>query len=567
MRSTALILVGVLMGGCVNTTRMGQTEGVVNDTITHVAAARHGMVTSDAPLATEVGVRVLQSGGNAIDAAVATAFAMAVVYPEAGNIGGGGFLVTRLADGQAAALDFREVAPLKASRDMFLDAQGNVTRKSLIGHLASGVPGAVAGLYEAHQRYGSKPWKELLQPAIDLAANGFLVDRHLARAIAADQRLKDFPASAKLLMPGGTAPVEGARLYNRDIAKTLRRIADRGRDGFYKGETADLIVAEMQRGGGLISHEDLERYQPEWRTPITFNYRNHTVISMAPASSGGVTLALIANILEGYDLRALGAQSAERYHLIAEAERRAFADRNYFLGDPDFVQIPLTMLLSRQYAAERRASISLDHATPSAQIEHGTAPREGMHTTHFSVVDDMGNAVALTTTLNELHGSAVTIEGAGFLMNDEMDDFTSKVGVPNLFGLVQGEANAIAPGKRMLSAMTPTIVVDPNGRTLLVTGARGGPRIISAVFEIISNVLDHQLGLPEAVTAPRIHHQHLPDVLYAESGVSEAVQNQLRAMGHKVENRTVATAPTILRVGDRWVGMPDPRSGGLAKGY
>lgn len=564
-----LLLIPLLQTGCMNQTKQGQTEGVGSIAATpEVATGQHGMVTSDAPLATEVGLRVLQNGGNAIDAAVATAFALAVVYPEAGNIGGGGFLVARLRDGSKIALDFREAAPGKATRDMYLDADSNVTDKSLVGHLASGVPGSVAGLWEAHRKYGSKPWHELLQPAIDFAQDGFIVDDHLSRAIAADDRLRDFPASARLLLRDGMAPAPGTRIDNPDLAATLRRIAERGRDGFYKGETADLIVAEMQRGGGLITHEDLAKYEPKWRQPVTFLYRGHQIISMAPASSGGITLAIMANILDGYNLRELGPSSAQRYHLVAEASRRAFADRNHFLGDPDFVKIPVEKLLSPQYAADWRATISRDRATPSLSVKAGVAPSEPTQTTHFSVVDALGNAVGLTTTINELHGSAVTVTGAGFLLNDEMDDFTSKVGVANMFGLVQGEANSIAPGKRMLSAMTPTIVVDRAGNTLLVTGARGGPRIISAVFQIISNVLDHEMTLPQAVTAPRIHHQHLPDTLFHESGLDETALAGLRQIGHITLRRGgIGSAPTILRVGGQWTGMADTRSGGKALGY
>ena len=569
----AVVLVSIGTGGCISGTQMGQTEGgrAADTLVGKVASARHGMVATDAALGTAVGVRVLKSGGNAIDAAVATAFAMAVIYPEAGNIGGGGFIVARLADGSSTALDFREAAPLAASHDMYLDDQGNVTNKSLVGYLASGVPGSVAGLWEVHKRYGSKPWRELLAPAIALAQNGFIVDEHLAHAIANDKRLADFPASARLLLTDGHAPAAGSRWSNPELAAVLRRIAEQGRDGFYKGETADLIVAEMKRGGGLITHEDLERYQAKWRAPIEFSYRGHHIISMAPASSGGITVALMANILNGYDLHALGARSAQRFHLIAEASRRAFADRNSFLGDPDFVKIPADMLLSQDYAQKQRATISREHATPSAQIRPGlTAAAEGNQTTHMSFVDGKGNAVALTTTLNELHGSGVTVTGAGFLLNDEMDDFTAKVGVANMFGLVQGEANAIAPGKRMLSAMTPTIVLDKSNQVMMVTGGRGGPRIISAVFQIISNVLDHGMKLPEAVTAPRIHHQHLPDILYHEKHAFDAAtEKQLVEMGHHVAEREgyIATAPTLLRAGDHWTGMADPRSGGLAEGY
>ena len=570
-RSVNLLAVSLaLMTACAPSTQMGQTEGrpTTDTLIGRVASAPHGMVATDAALATNVGVQMMKSGGNAADAAVATAFAMAVVYPEAGNIGGGGFIVAHFSNGNDAALDFREVAPLKATRDMYVDANGDVTKKSLI---ASGVPGSVAGLWEFHKRYGTKPWRQVLHPAIELAKNGFIVDEHFAHAIANDARLKNFAGSSKLLLPNGAPPVVGSRWRNPELAATLQRIAEHGRDGFYKGQTADLIVAEMQRGGGLITHEDLAAYQPKWRSPIEFDYRGHHVVAMPPASSGGITLAIMCNILDGYDLKSLGARSAARYHLVAEASRRAFADRNQLLGDPDFVHIPTDMLLSSQYAAQQRATISPDHATPSAEIRPGLGQvLEGTQTTHMSFVDGAGNAVALTTTLNELFGSAVAVSGGGFMLNDEMDDFTSKVGVPNMFGLVQGAANAIAPGKRMLSAMTPTIVLGHDGKPLLITGARGGPRIISAVYQIMSNVLDHDMTLPDAVVMPRIHMQHLPDILYHERNAFDAVtRDSLEKMGYHVALRDgyIGAAPTLLRIGSHWTGMADPRSGGLAAGF
>jgi gamma-glutamyltranspeptidase/glutathione hydrolase len=536
------------------------------------ARAPRAMVVTDAPLATAVGVDVLRAGGNAVDAAVATAFALAVVYPEAGNIGGGGFMVAYFADGRTAALDFRERAPLAATRDMYLDERGEPTDRSITGHLAAGVPGAVAGLWAAHQRFGTKPWRELLEPAIRLARDGFAVDSHFAAAIRNDSaRLARFPASAALFLPGGRPPRPGDTWRNPDLAAVLERIAERGPAGFYEGETADLIVAEMQRGGGIITHEDLRSYEPRWREPIEFRYRGRRIISMPPPSSGGITLALIANILENDDLGRLGWSTAPTLHLVAEAMRRAFADRNHFLGDPDFVEIPRARLLSREHAAAWRATISRERATPSSEIVAGAVPvEEGAHTTHFSIVDPEGNAVALTTTINELFGSAVTVTGAGFLLNDEMDDFASKPGAPNMYGLVQGEANAIEPGKRMLSAMTPTIVLDEQDRPWLVTGARGGPRIITAVFQVLSNVVDHGLDLTAAVTAPRIHHQHLPDVLfYEEGGLAPETVRALEALGHTVQPRSgyIGNAPSILRQGDVWVGVPDPRVGGSAAGF
>jgi gamma-glutamyltranspeptidase / glutathione hydrolase len=533
--------------------------------------AASAMVVSDAALATEVGVQVMRDGGNAVDAAVATAFALAVVYPEAGNVGGGGFMVARLADGTTAALDFREKAPLAAHRDMFLDAGGNLTDRSVVGHLASGVPGAVMGLWVAHQRFGSRPWADLLEPAIRLAAEGFAVDAHVAGTLRTRAaRLSRFEGSAALFLPDGEPLQEGSLWRNPDLAGVLRRIADRGAAGFYEGETADLIVAEMRRGGGIITHEDLRSYRAEWRTPVQFTYRGHRILSMPPASSGGITLAIMANVLEGYPLDRLGWHSDAALHLTAEAMRRAFADRNHFLGDPDFVEFPEEWLISQAYAAQLRGTIDRQQATPSQQVRPGLGEAvEPEHTTHFSVVDPFGNAVALTTTINSLYGSAVTVSGAGFLLNNEMDDFAAKPGAPNQFGLVQGEANAIEPGKRMLSAMTPTIVLDRNGEVLMVTGARGGPRIISAVFQVISNVLDYGMDVATAVRTPRIHHQHLPDVLYYErDGLADHLMDQLRLMGHAVEPRpTVGTAPSILRRGTTWTGSADPRTGGLGAGF
>jgi gamma-glutamyltranspeptidase/glutathione hydrolase len=574
-----LWLTAVVLAAC--TTAPSQTSGAADvaaqvpatwpHTDVRATEAANALVATDAPLATDVGVRVLRAGGNAVDAAVATAFALAVVYPEAGNIGGGGFMVVRMANGTTAALDFREKAPLAATRDMYLDSAGNVTDRSLIGHLASGVPGSVMGLREAHSRFGKKPWAELIAPAIRLAEEGFVIDDKLATSVAdAAVRLRRFDASAALFLPAGVPLAANTRWRNPDLAAVLRRIATRGPAGFYEGETADLIVAEMRRGGGMITHEDLKRYRVEWRDPVVFDYRGHRIISMPPASSGGITLALIANVVEGYPLRELGWHAPAALHVTAEAMRRAFADRNHFLGDPAFVQFPRDMLVSQAYADRVRATIDRARATPSLDIRPGLVQgAEPEHTTHFSIVDANGNAVALTTTINELYGSAVTVQGGGFLLNDEMDDFAAKPGVPNMYGLVQGEANAIQPEKRMLSAMTPTIVLDRNGRVLMITGARGGPRIITAVFQVISNVIDYGMDVAKAVAAPRIHHQHLADVLYFErNGLPEDVLAALEALGHRVEARgPIGTAPTILRRGRVWTGVPDPRTGGSAAGY
>jgi gamma-glutamyltranspeptidase/glutathione hydrolase len=534
-------------------------------------SAPAAMVATDAPLATEVGVQVMRDGGNAVDAAIATAFALAVVYPEAGNLGGGGFMVTRMANGTSASLDFREKAPLAATRDMYLDDDGDLSDRSVLGHLASGVPGAVMGLWEAHRRFGSKPWPDLLAPAIALSRDGFIVDSAFAGSVAAAaSRLSQFEGAAALFLPNGEPLQAGTHWVNPDLARVLQRIADHGPAGFYEGETADLIVAEMERGGGIITHDDLRRYRAEWRDPVEFEYRAHRVVSMPPASSGGITLAIMANILDSHPLDSLGWHSAESLHLIGEAMRRAFADRNHFLGDPDFVQVPRDMLVSQEYADRLSDTIDPDRATSSLDVRPGPVEHpEPVHTTHFSIVDQAGNAVALTTTINELYGSSVAVSGAGFMLNNEMDDFAAKPGSPNMFGLVQGEANAVQPGKRMLSAMTPAIVLAPDGRVLLVTGARGGPRIITAVFQVMSNVIDHAMDVGQAVHAPRIHHQHLPDVLFFErDGLPDQVVRQLEAMGHTVEARGgIGTAPTILRSNGVWTAVVDPRTGGRAAGF
>jgi gamma-glutamyltranspeptidase/glutathione hydrolase len=536
------------------------------------ASGREGMVVSDQPLATEVGLAVLQDGGNAVDAAVATAFALAVALPSAGNIGGGGFMVAHV-NGESHALDFRETAPAAASRDMYLDAKGETGDRSLTGHLASGVPGSVAGLYAAHQKLGSKPWASLVAPAIRLAEDGVDVDAYAARTLSSEaSRLARFPASAALYVPGGTPLPVGARLRNPDLARTLRRIAEQGRDGFYTGETAALIVAEMTRGQGLITAKDLATYEARWRTPVSFTYRGHPIVSMPPPSSGGVTLALIAQQLDAYDLKALGWHSPEALHLMAESMRRAFAVRNEVLGDPDVVTFDQPALLAPSFSTQLRSTITPGKATPSIEVKGRPAPYESKQTTHFSVTDGKGNAVALTTTINGWFGSAVTVAGAGFLLNNEMDDFAAKPGTPNMFGLVQGEANAIAAGKRMLSAMTPTIVLDAERRPLLVTGASGGPFIITTTFQTISNYLDYGLGVSALLRAPRMHHQHLPDSLFAElSGFDAATVDALRRYGHTVRDPNEvdggSVSATIERRDGMWFGQSDPRITGLAKGY
>jgi gamma-glutamyltranspeptidase/glutathione hydrolase len=509
----------------------------------------------------------MRQGGNAIDAAVATGFALAVTYPEAGNLGGGGYMVIRMADGRTAALDYRETAPLAATRDMYVGANGKLTGESVIGPKASGVPGAVAGMMEAHRKYGVLPISKVLAPALRLASEGFVVDSTLFRSISAETyRIGSF-AGKSVFLPNGAPPPIGSRLVQPQLARTIKLIADSGSAAFYRGSIADSIAAEMQRIGGLITKEDLARYRPIWREPIRGSYRGYSLISMPPSSSGGTTVTEMLNILEAYGRPApLG--SAERVHALASASQRAFIDRNSKLGDPAFVKVPLATLTSKTYAKAIAKSISRNRAEATTQLASDLG--EGTETTHYSVVDPLGNAVATTTTLNDLYGSGVFVTGAGFFLNDEMDDFTARPGTPNLYGLIQGAANSIAPGKRMLSAMSPTIVLDPKGNLLLVTGARGGPRIISATAQIILDVIDHRMSLSDAMSAPRIHHQALPDSIRVETGgIRPAVLARLREMGHHVyELRSgIASASSIMRVKGGYEGMDDPRSRGGASGF
>ena len=516
--------------------------------------ATNGMVVSTDELASQVGVDVLRSGGNAMDAAVAVMFALAVVNPEAGNLGGDGFLVLRTAEGETAALDFRARAPFASTRDMYLGDDGEVTEDVVVGHLSVGVPGTVDGMWEVHQRFGRLEWATLLDPAIELAG-GFPVRPRFLNSLgdAMVAALQAFPASAEQFLPrGGRPPAVGDTLRQPDLARTLRRLRDLGRDDFYLGETADLIVAEMERGGGILTRRDLAEYQAVWREPVAFEYRGHTVISMPPPSSGGVTMAQTAGMLERYDLASRGWQSAQTIHLHAETWRRGYADRNHYLADPDFVEMPLERMTSAAYARERGATISLDAATPSSDVGPGlegapseagtsqsaTVPGEGDNTTHYSIVDSEGNAVSVTTTVNSWYGSKVTVTGAGFILNNDMDDLAAKPGSANQFGLVQGENNAIEPGKRMLSSMSPTIVLTPDGELGMVTGTPGGATIITTVFQTISNVVDFGMDVVEAVQAPRVHHQHLPDRIFYEAGaLAPETVSRLEALGHVVVER------------------------------
>ncbi|HXY20095.1 MAG TPA: gamma-glutamyltransferase [Gemmatimonadales bacterium] len=528
--------------------------------------ARHGMAAADHPVSSQVGAEILRRGGNAIDAIVAVAFAHAVVEPAAGNLGGGGFLVYRRRDGRSFALDFRETAPAAATRDMFVDSAGRVTDASWLGPLSVGVPGSVAGLWEMHRRFGRLPWRDVVAPAVALARDGHVVDQPRADMLRDDQRLLErYESTARLWLPGGRPYQAGDTLRQPELAATLQLIADSGARVFYRGRIAGLIVAEMRRDGGLITAEDLDRYRPRWRTALRGRYRGHEIITMPPASSGGATLIQALNILAGFRLGPFG--SVRERHLLIEAERRAFLDRNTLLGDPAFVTMPLRRLTSPAYAARQRRSIRRDRATPTG----GPALREGPHTTNYSVVDARGNAACLTTTLNHGFGSKIVVGGAGFFLNNEMDDFTAQPGAVNTMGLQQlGQANAVAPGKRPLSSMTPTIVLDRRGRLELVLGSEGGAMIITAVLETIVNVVDHRMTLAEAVAAPRVHHNALPDSVATEpDGLPPDVRAQLEAMGHHFYAHPWYFATvTAVRVGRGGLeGVADPRLPSRAAGY
>ncbi len=536
------------------------------DDSVRVASGSSAVVASGNIIASQVGLDVLRRGGNAVDAAVAVGFAMAVVDPEAGNIGGGGFMLIRLNDGSVHFLDYREQAPGRATRDMFLDSAGHATGQSQVGHLASATPGTVLGLAEAHRQFGKRPWAELVDPAVRLARDGFVVDQKRSRSIRGDSaKIARFPVSAAIFLPGGRVPSPGDTLVQADLARTLEAIRDRGADGFYKGWVAESLAAEMRRGGGLIDLDDLERYRVIWRAPISFRYREHVIYGAPPVSSGGLTMGMMFNVLGGWP-RVPPFGSAELLHLEVETMRRAYMLRNSTIADPAFVDVPDQRLLSVALADSLRASINLARATPTLSGDNvaGTGS-----TTHFSVVDADGNAVANTTTINDLFGSGVTVSGAGFLMNDIMDDFTTAPGRENSWGLIQGEVNAIAPYKRPLSSMSPTIVLGPDGRLLMVLGSRGGATIITQVYHVVANVIDHRMRLADAVAMPRAHHQALPDAIRADKdGFLAPVLDTLRAMGHEVRVANPGgDVEAIMREDGTWHGVSDPRSGGGSVGY
>lgn len=550
---------GILFSGCVG----GQT-GRNNS-----GQYKNGMVVSAHPAASRVGLDILKKGGNAVDAAVAVQFALAVVYPDAGNIGGGGFLVYRSAEGELAALDFREKAPGKASRDMYLDSAGNViTEKSIFGHLAAGVPGSVDGMVKAHARFGKLSWTEVVQPALDLAKNGFPITESQAEEFAEMQeQIKKFNPDKTYFIKDKW--VKGDVWVQEDLAKTLQLIRDKGREGFYAGEVADHIVAEMIAGGGLISKEDLKNYQAQWREPLVGNYKEYKIITMPPPSSGGIALLQLLSSVEEYPVKRYGFNSDSSMQLMIEAERRVYADRATHLGDPDFYKVPQKYLVNPIYSKYRMSNFSWEKATLSSDIKAGEVPKESEETTHFSIVDREGNAVAVTTTLNGGYGSMVFVKGAGFLLNNEMDDFSVKPGTPNMFGLLGGEANAIQPGKRMLSSMTPTIL-EKNGDLFMVVGTPGGSTIITSVFQIILNTIEFDMGMQSAVNAKRFHHQWLPDeVVVEKGGLDSLVKIKLEKKGYKFrERRAIGRVDAILKT--QWgyyEGGADPRGDDTKLGW
>lgn len=530
--------------------------------------ADSAIVSTAHPLASEVGLAVLRDGGNAIDAAVAVHLALAVVYPAAGNIGGGGFLVYRSGDGQeVAALDFREKAPAKAHRDMYLDAEGNVINgKSTEGHLAAGVPGSVEGCWQMFQKYSKlKDWKRLVQPAIDLAEKGFHITKAEANGLN-EYKLgfikNNTQSCAFVKKDTAQAWQVGDLLIQPELAETLKRIRDQGRDGFYKGKTAELVAAEMQRGAGWITTKDMADYHAVWRKPMLGKYRGYDLISMPPPSSGGIALFQLLETVEPYDLGKMGFHSPEHIHLITEAERRVYADRAKHLGDADFYAVPVANLLDSSYIRQRFANFDPQKATPSSAIQGGTFTKESPQTTHYSIVDAEGNAVAITTTLNGGYGALTVVGGAGFLLNNEMDDFSAKPGVPNLYGALGGDANAILPDKRPLSSMTPTIVTK-DGQLFMVVGTPGGTTIITSVFQVITNVIDFKMNMTEATHAKRFHSQWYPDELYLEKGAAnEATRKKLEAMGHKiVEWSGIGLVESIMRRKDQKLeGVADNRA-------
>ena len=559
--------------------RSGGRSGVALAASREPVRARHGMVASTSKLASQVGVEVLRRGGNAVDAAIAVAFALAVVYPAAGNLGGGGFMMIRLRDGRTTAIDYREMAPAAANRNVYLDERGELKKGeggSLIGYRAPGVPGTVAGMELALKKYGSGKltWAQLVEPARRLAADGFQLPYNLARGMKANaNELGLYPESKKIYLNGGSFWNEGDVWRQPELAATFARMQRFGPHEFYEGQTARLIAADMRAHGGLITLEDMKNYVAKEREPLRSTYRGFEVISMPPPSSGGAVLIEMLNILEGFDLRHMGASSSERYHVETEAMRRAFADRAEYMGDADFVNVPVAGLIDKAYAERLRRGIKMERASTSAEVKAGQPTgAEEEETTHFTVLDADGNCVSNTYTLNDSFGSKVVMKGTGVLMNDEMDDFAAKPGTPNMFGLIQGERNAVAPRKRPLSAMTPTFVLRKDGSLWFAVGSPGGPTIINTVLQVITNIIDFDMNIQQAVDSPRIHHQWLPDeIVYEPFGMSADTFRALEERGHKITQkpRYMGDAQGIMieeKTGVR-LGASDPRSFGEPVGY
>jgi gamma-glutamyltranspeptidase/glutathione hydrolase len=543
------------------------------------ARGKRAMVASQHELASRIGADVMKRGGNAIDAGIAVALALAVVYPEAGNLGGGGFMLIRFKDGRTTAIDYREMAPAAANRDIFVNEKGEVIKgegSSTVGYRAAGVPGTPAGLEMAFNKYGSKKisWAELVEPARKLAQDGYVLSYRLANLFKAyKDSLEKYPDSKRIFLNDGNFYEEGDVLKQPELARTLERIKKSGARGFYTGETARLIAEDMRANNGLITLEDLKNYQAKERTPLRGTYRGHEIISMPPPSSGGIVLLQALNVLENYDLRSMGHNSSKKYHILAETLRRSFADRAEFMADPDFAIVPVADLIAKSYAAKRGATIDSTKATKSADIRHGEiAAKESMDTTHFTVADPDGTIVSNTYTINDLYGSRVTAKGTGVLLNDEMDDFAARPGKPNMFGLIQGERNAVQPKKRPLSSMTPTIVMRKDGSVWFAVGARGGPRIITAVLQTVVNMIDHDMNIQQAINAPRIHHQWFPDEILAEPyGMSPDTRIALESLGHNFSDKPgfIASATGIEieeKTGVR-LGAIDARSDGAAIGF
>ena len=533
--------------------------------------AKNGMVVSSSKISSLVGSDILKKGGNAVDAAVAVGFALTVTYHSAGNIGGGGFMVIHLKEGKSTTIDFRETAPLKAFRDMYLDMNGNYDSSlSSESATSTGVPGSVAGLLYVLEKYGTMSLKDVIQPAIDLAENGFILEPKVAESFAAEKKnFYKYPSSRKIFFKNDNELYgEGDLMKQPDLAKTLRLIRDNGKDGFYKGETAELLIKQINLNGGYITQKDLDDYKPVEREPVKGTYRGFEIISMPPPSSGGIALIEMLNVLENYKFRKEDWGSSSYIHKIVEVMKYAYADRTEYLGDPDFVMVPMNQLISKRYARSVFEKIT-EMATPSSEIKHGdfTNFHESDQTTHYSIYDKYGNAVSTTTTLNSSFGNKIIVDGAGFLLNNEMDDFSAKPGVPNQFGLLGSEANSIQPGKRMLSSMTPVIVLKDH-RSWIIAGSPGGSTIITVVLQVLMNCIDFDLNIQEAVDAPRIHHQWYPDeIYYEEYGLSEDVKNNLLKMGYKFgEKRTLGRTECIMIDKTNIYGASDPRGYGLAEG-